>query len=124
LHLQDVFIVGGHIHLTTRNQGNFFTIPSNKHTELNMFLDPLAAKMVFDSKLPITLIPSEAQKKVTSFPSILERLYLTKRTPEALFVQRLINRLQRLKKMHERYQHMVKVLPVYLSISIYLLLVS
>lgn len=104
--IQEVFIVGGNIHFSTRNHGNLFTIPSNKHAEFNMFLDPLAAKMVFDSKLPITLIPWGAQKKVTSFPSILEMLYLTKRTPEALFVQHLINSLQRLQKKHKRYRHM------------------
>ena len=120
MYFQGVFIVGGNIHFSTRNQGNPFTIPSNKHAEFNMFLDPLAAKMVCDSKLPITLIPWGAWKKATSFPSILKRLYWTKRTLEALFVQKFINRLQRLQKMHKKYRHMVKVLLVYLFIYLFI----
>ncbi|KAH7842120.1 hypothetical protein Vadar_001712 [Vaccinium darrowii] len=104
--IQDVYIVGGNINYNNTEKGNVFNIPSNEYAELNMFLDPLAAKMVFDSGLDITLIPLGIQRKVSAFPNILERLRVCKRTPEAIFAMRLISRLHRLQQKHHRYQHM------------------
>ncbi|KAK3200392.1 hypothetical protein Dsin_023807 [Dipteronia sinensis] len=60
--IQEVYIVGGNIDNDT-NKGNVFTVPSNEHAEFNIFLDPLAAKIVFESKLNITLIPLQLQKE-------------------------------------------------------------
>ncbi|CAI9779793.1 unnamed protein product [Fraxinus pennsylvanica] len=108
--IQDILIVGGHINNDKSDKGNVINIPSNEYAELNMFLDPLAAKMVFDSGLNITLIPLSIQQKVSRFQKVLERLDLTKTTPEALFARRLISRLQRLKQTHPRYQHTDKFL--------------
>ncbi|KMT03598.1 hypothetical protein BVRB_8g192710 [Beta vulgaris subsp. vulgaris] len=88
-----------------RREGNLFTVPSNKYAEFNMFLDPLSAKMVIESKLPITLIPLEAQKRVRSFRSILDNLSRTKKTPEERFTHRLISKLHSLHKERGRYQH-------------------
>lgn len=85
-------------------------VPSNEYAEFNMFLDPLAAKRVLESKLNITLIPLSVQSKVNTFPKIIERLRLKKKTPEALFVRRVLSRLHRLQKMHHRYQHTVSTL--------------
>ncbi|KAG5554891.1 hypothetical protein RHGRI_012452 [Rhododendron griersonianum] len=104
--IQDVYIVGGHINYNNTPKGNVFAIPPNEYAELNMFLDPLAAKMVFNSGLNITLIPLGIQRKVSAFPKILERLHQTKRTPEAIFARRLISRLHWLQQKHDRYQHM------------------
>uniref|UniRef100_A0A5B7BPA6 Inosine/uridine-preferring nucleoside hydrolase domain-containing protein n=1 Tax=Davidia involucrata TaxID=16924 RepID=A0A5B7BPA6_DAVIN len=104
--MQDVFIVGGHINYDNTEKGNVFTMPSNEYAEFNMFLDPLAAKTVFDSELDITLIPLGIQRKVSAFPKILARLSLMKNTPEALFARRLLSRLHRLQQKHHRYQHM------------------
>ncbi|KAM7463006.1 hypothetical protein LguiA_031127 [Lonicera macranthoides] len=104
--IQDVFIVGGHINYDNREKGNVINVPSNEYAEFNMFLDPLAAKTVLESELNITLIPLSIQRKVSSFPEIIERLRLTKKTPEALFSRRVLSRLQRLQKMHRGYQHM------------------
>ncbi|KAK4372511.1 hypothetical protein RND71_007895 [Anisodus tanguticus] len=74
--------------------------------ELNMFLDPPAAQTVLSSHLNITLIPLGIQQKVSVFPEILQRLNLTKRTPEAIFARRLLSRLHHLQKTHPKYQHM------------------
>ncbi|KAE9455286.1 hypothetical protein C3L33_12812, partial [Rhododendron williamsianum] len=104
--IQDVYIVGGNINYNNTDKGNVFTIPLNEYAEFNMFLDPLAAKTVFHSGLDITLIPLGIQRKVCAFPKILERLHVTKRTPEAVFARRLISRLHRLQLEHHRYQHM------------------
>lgn len=105
--IQDVFVVGGHINYDNNTDtGNVINVPSNKYAEINMFLDPLAAKTVFDSKLNITLIPLAMQRKVSIFPKILERLYLGTKTPEALFAGRLLKRLQHLQQKHYRYRHL------------------
>lgn len=104
--LQDVYVVGGHIR-DGKEKGNLFTLPSNKYAEFNMFLDPLAAKTVLNSKLNITLIPLSAQKQVSSFHKILKKLKLANRTPEAIFAQRLLQMLRRLQREDKRYLHMV-----------------
>ncbi|KAG8370102.1 hypothetical protein BUALT_Bualt14G0082600 [Buddleja alternifolia] len=104
--IQEILIVGGHIKSHKTDKGNVINIPSNEYAELNMFLDPLAAKTVFDSGHNITLIPLNIQRKVSKFRKLLDSLYLTKKTPEALFARRLLSRLQRLKETHPRYQHM------------------
>ncbi|XP_077219032.1 nucleoside hydrolase 3-like [Tasmannia lanceolata] len=101
--IQDVYIVGGHIS-DGISEGNVFTIPSNKFSEFNMFLDPLAAKTVMDSKLDITLIPLSIQWRFSSFDKILEQL--TNRTPEAMFSHRLLSRMYHLQQKYQRYHHM------------------
>ncbi|KAE8658756.1 receptor-like cytosolic serine/threonine-protein kinase RBK2-like [Hibiscus syriacus] len=104
--IENVYIVGGHISRSQLDIGNVFSIPSNKYAEFNMFLDPFAAKTVFESGLNITLIPLDSQRKVGRFPEILERLQLTRKTPEVQFVNRLLFRLHTLQQTHHRYHHM------------------
>ncbi|KAG8658762.1 hypothetical protein MANES_03G189100v8 [Manihot esculenta] len=104
--IQDVYVVGGHISSSNLDKGNVLTIHSNEYTEMNMFLDPLAAKTVFESPLNIILIPINAQRKTNSFSKILQKLRKTNRTPEASFALRLLSRLYRLQQTHHRYNHM------------------
>ncbi|KAF9678090.1 hypothetical protein SADUNF_Sadunf08G0175700 [Salix dunnii] len=103
--IREVYVVGGHISHNITDKGNVPNIDLNHYTELNMFLDPLAAKTVFESSLDITLIPLGIQRRVSSFPEILERLRKMNTTPEALFARRLLSRLYHLKETHYRYQH-------------------
>ncbi|KAL8230142.1 hypothetical protein R6Q59_000522 [Mikania micrantha] len=70
-----------------------------------MFLDPLAAKTVFDSSLEITLIPLRMQREVYTFPKIIQRLLAKNMTPEAVFTRRLLIRLHRLHQRHHLYRH-------------------
>ncbi|KAF5736907.1 hypothetical protein HS088_TW14G01062 [Tripterygium wilfordii] len=104
--IQDVYIVGGHIRNTEMDTGNVITVDYNEYAELNMFLDPIAAKTVFESALNITLIPLGVQRKVGSFSKMLEKMHKTNKTPEALFAHRLLSRLYHLQQTHHRYQHM------------------
>nr|POE48164.1 non-specific ribonucleoside hydrolase rihc [Quercus suber] len=104
--IQDVYIVGGHISRGHWDKENVFTVRSNKYAEFNMFLDPMAAKTVFDSKLNITLIPLGIQRSVSSLPRILARLQEKKRTPEAKFASRLLSWLHHLQQLHHLYNHM------------------
>ncbi|XP_024996828.1 uncharacterized protein LOC112529702 [Cynara cardunculus var. scolymus] len=103
--IQEVFILGGHINSKNdEEKGNVINIPSNEYAELNMFLDPLAAKTVFESSLDITLVPLRMQRKLYAFPEIIERLK-QKNTSEALFTRRLLTKLDRLQQKHYRYRH-------------------
>ncbi|XP_071737310.1 nucleoside hydrolase 3-like [Rutidosis leptorrhynchoides] len=104
--IQDVYILGGHIDYDNKDLGNVIGVPSNKYAELNIFLDPLAAKVVFDSVLDITLIPLKTQRKISSFPHMIKRLSMKNRTPEAHFSRRLLTRLYHLQQRHHRYRHM------------------
>ncbi|XP_027331644.1 uncharacterized protein LOC113847018 [Abrus precatorius] len=104
--IQEVYVVGGHISSNPNDKGNVFSVPSNQFSEFNMFLDPLAAKTVFESELNITLIPLSTQRKVTSFSTTIGWLRGTQKTPEAVFSERLLSRLYRLKQINNKYQHM------------------
>ncbi|XP_061367961.1 nucleoside hydrolase 3-like [Gastrolobium bilobum] len=104
--IQEVYVVGGHISRNANDKGNVFSVPYNQYAEFNIFLDPLAAKTVFESKVNITLIPLSAQRRVSSFSTIIGWLHGTPKTPEAVFSKRLLSRLYRLKQIHNRYQHM------------------
>lgn len=100
--------MGGHVNIDTSSiRGNVINIPSNEYAELNMFLDPVAAKTVLYYGHNITIIPLGVQRKVSQFAKILESLQLTKKTPEALFARRLISRLHSLHRTHPSYQHVV-----------------
>lgn len=104
--IEEVYVVGGHVSNNANDKGNIFSVPSNQYAELNMFLDPLAAKTVFESEVNITLIPLNTQRRVSSFSAIISKLRRTQRTPEAVFSKRLLSTLYRLKRTHYRYQHM------------------
>ncbi|KAL8264059.1 hypothetical protein R6Q59_022189 [Mikania micrantha] len=104
--IQEVFILGGNVNYKENlEKGNVINVPSNKYAELNMFLDPLAAKTVFDSSLEITLIPLRMQREVYTFPKIIQRLLAKNMTPEAVFTRRLLIRLHRLHQRHHLYRH-------------------
>ncbi|KAL8121665.1 nucleoside hydrolase 3-like isoform X2 [Apium graveolens] len=104
--IQDVYIVGGNINYDKKPTGNVINIPSNKYAEMNMFLDPLAAKTVFESELNVTLIPLNVQRTVGAYARIIEKLRSTRKTAEASFSRRLLSALQSLQLKNHRYQHM------------------
>ncbi|RZC55317.1 hypothetical protein C5167_014163 [Papaver somniferum] len=104
--VENVYVVGGHLSYSRKDLGNLFSVPSNEFAEFNMFLDPMAAKVVLESELNITLIPLSVQRQISSFPEILKRLQLKKKTPEAVFTYRLLSRLYRLQQKHRRYHHL------------------
>eukprot|EP01018_Ginkgo_biloba_P007885 Gb_08959 [translate_table: standard] len=104
--IEHLYIVGGHIDQSKNpQQGNVHTVPSNKNAEFNMFLDPLAAKHVIASKLNITLVPLNIRRKVSSFAKLVEELEMSKETPEAVFVHRLLSMMQHLHRSRPMYSH-------------------
>ncbi|AES91756.2 inosine-uridine preferring nucleoside hydrolase [Medicago truncatula] len=104
--IKEVYVVGGHISRNTEDKGNVFSVPSNQYAEFNMFLDPLAAKTVFESEVNITLIPLSIQRRVSLFATFIGRLHGTRKTPEVAFSKRLLSSLYHLKQIHDRYHHM------------------
>jgi purine nucleosidase len=62
-HLKEVVVMGGAV----RTRGNI-----TPHAEFNFYFDPLAAKIVLDSGLPITLVPLDATHQVPLTPELME----------------------------------------------------
>jgi purine nucleosidase len=61
--LKEIVIMGGAV----RTNGNV-----TPHAEFNIFSDPLAAKIVLDSELPITLVPLDITHRVFLTPQWME----------------------------------------------------
>ena len=61
--LREVVIMGGAV----RTKGNI-----TSHAEFNLFVDPLAAKIVFESGLPITLVPLDVTHQVFLTSQLIE----------------------------------------------------
>jgi inosine-uridine nucleoside N-ribohydrolase len=61
--LKELVIMGGAV----REKGNI-----TPHAEFNFFSDPLAARIVFESGMPITLVPLDATHQVSLTPRIME----------------------------------------------------
>lgn len=57
------------------DQGPIYS--TNYSAEWNIFVDPLAAKIVFDSMIPITLIPLDACNQVLLTPKYIESITAT-----------------------------------------------
>ncbi|RZB98463.1 hypothetical protein D0Y65_021418 [Glycine soja] len=100
---KELYVVGGHISNNVNDKGDIFSVRSNQYAEFNMFLDPLVAKIVFESEVNITLIPLNIHRRVRSFLTIIGELH---RTHEAVFSKHMLSRLYRLKQTHNRYQNM------------------
>ncbi|PUZ66017.1 hypothetical protein GQ55_3G272600 [Panicum hallii var. hallii] len=103
--IEKIYIVGTHLVDGEGEEGNLFTVPSNKFAEFNFFLDPKAAKTVVESRLDITVIPLRAQRQVSSFGKVLRSLSAAEKTPESSFVYRLLLLMQKLQNKHQSYSH-------------------
>jgi len=108
---QNLYIVGGSLDEgDSVQQGNLFTFPSNKNAELHMFLDPYAAKQVIAATINITLIPLNVQRKASSFEKLIKELEMSKETPEAVFVHRLLSTMGHLYRSQHMYKHLVCIM--------------
>ena len=73
----DLVIMGGAV----RTAGNV-----TPHAEFNFYVDPLAARIVLDSGLPITLVPLDATHQVSLTPDAMEEEVWPMDNPIARFV--------------------------------------
>uniref|UniRef100_A0ACD5U396 Uncharacterized protein n=1 Tax=Avena sativa TaxID=4498 RepID=A0ACD5U396_AVESA len=103
--IEHIYIVGSHLADGEGEEGNVFTVPSNKFSEFNFFLDPQAAKVVVESGLDITLIPLKAQRQVASFEKVIRSLHAAEKTAETSFVYRLLLSMRKLQKSNQAYHH-------------------
>ncbi len=62
--LKEIVIMGGAL----REKGNV-----TPYAEFNFFVDPLAAKMVLESGIPITLVPLDVTHQVPLTPEVMEK---------------------------------------------------
>jgi purine nucleosidase len=75
--LKDVAMMGGAV----RTKGNI-----TPHAEFNIYSDPLAARKVFESRLPITLVPLDVTHQVSLTPQWMEEKIKPLRNPFSKFV--------------------------------------
>jgi purine nucleosidase len=75
--LKGIVIMGGAV----RTNGNV-----TPHAEFNIFSDPLAAKIVLDSELPITLVPLDVTHRVFLTPQWMEEKVKPMNHPFSKFV--------------------------------------
>lgn len=76
--IQEVFAMAGAVYVdgniasindAKEEWGQGLVYSTNRHAEWNIFVDPLATKIVFDSEIPLFLVPMDACMYVTLDPS-------------------------------------------------------
>jgi pyrimidine-specific ribonucleoside hydrolase len=80
-HIQEIVIMGGAVRVpgNLRDGGVFHT--NNGTAEWNIFIDPLAARIVFRSGVPMRLVALDATNKVHIGPEFLRQFEAKKLTP-------------------------------------------
>ena len=91
--LKEIVIMGGAV----RTKGNV-----TPHAEFNIFSDPLAAKEVFESGLPITLVPLDVTHQVSLTSWWMEEKVIPLGTPFSKFVTKATGYDPRNKKFRNR----------------------
>jgi inosine-uridine nucleoside N-ribohydrolase len=88
--IEEIVIMGGAIHAAGNlTDGGLFKT-SNTSAEWNMFIDPLAAQIVFRSGVKIRLIPLDATNTVPIGTDFLHELELRAESPLGRFVSQLL----------------------------------
>lgn len=75
----------------------------NPHAEWNIFVDPVAANIVFASGIPVSLVPLDATNKTPLTLAFYEKVAADHTNPAAEFVYRLLKRLKNLIGRHQYY---------------------
>lgn len=88
--IQEIVIMGGAVRVPGNlADGDLFKTP-NKTAEWNIFVDPLAARIVFRSGIPIRLIPLDATNKVPIDMVFLRDFSASARSPLGRFVVQVL----------------------------------
>lgn len=87
--VKDIFIMGGAVKVDG-NVGNSGVGIDNQHAEWNIYIDPVAANIVFESGVPITLIPLDATRDVTVTRKFYKALGNNLNTQSASFVHDML----------------------------------
>jgi inosine-uridine nucleoside N-ribohydrolase len=86
--LKMLTIMGGAVNVPG-NVGPTLNI-NNQYAEWNIYADPYAAKVVFDSVSPITLVPLDATQHASATMDFYKRMEKNRNTPAAEFVYRIL----------------------------------
>lgn len=83
--IEMIYVMGGAVDV----DGSFVS-DENTAAEWNIYSDPHAARLVFESGAPITLVPLDATNEAPVTPDFVARLEAEKATPAAEFVATLL----------------------------------
>ena len=87
--IQEIYIMGGAIEVEG-NVGNSGVGIQNKYAEWNIYIDPTAANIVFNSGIPIILVPLDATKDVPVTRNFYKTLEKNRDTPSANLVYEML----------------------------------
>jgi pyrimidine-specific ribonucleoside hydrolase len=83
--IEMVYVMGGAVDVEGSSVSE-----ENAVAEWNIYCDPHAARIVFESGAPVTLVPLDATNEVPVTPEFVARLDAEQATPEAEFVAALL----------------------------------
>lgn len=83
--IEMIYVMGGAVDV----DGSIVS-EANTAAEWNIYCDPHAARLVFESGAPITLVPLDATNEVPVTPEFVDLLESNTKTPEAEFVVKLL----------------------------------
>jgi len=83
--IEMIYVMGGAVDV----DGSMVS-EANSAAEWNIYCDPHAARLVFESGVPITLVPLDATNEMPVTPEFVKQLDAKKTTPEAEFVAKLL----------------------------------
>ena len=83
--IRQIFVMGGAVEVEG-NVGNSGVGMQNKYAEWNIYIDPVAANIVFNSGIPVVLVPLDATREVPVTRSFYNALGNNKNTPSANLV--------------------------------------
>jgi inosine-uridine nucleoside N-ribohydrolase len=86
--IQEIYVMGGAVD-TEGNVGNSIGI-DNKYAEWNIYIDPVAANIVFNSGIPIILVPLDATRDVPVNQNFYKTLDKNRNTPAANLVYEML----------------------------------
>jgi len=88
--VKDIYVMGGALNVDG-NIGISGVGIDNQHAEWNIYIDPVAANIVFNSGVPVTLVPLDATKDVPVTRKFYNSLSNSLDTPSANFVQEMLS---------------------------------
>jgi inosine-uridine nucleoside N-ribohydrolase len=87
--IREIYIMGGAVEVEG-NVGNSGVGIQNEHAEWNIYIDPVAANIVFQSGIPIILVPLDATKDVPVTRNFYKALDKNRNTPTAALVYEIL----------------------------------
>ena len=89
VNIEEIYIMGGAVEVEG-NVGNSGVGIQNEYAEWNIYIDPTAAKIVFNSGIPIVLVPLDATRDVPVTRTFYQALEEHRDTPSANLVYEML----------------------------------